>query len=201
MTSHPLLRLTTLLFASLTLLACSGNELVGVHIVLQKDGSGTVTTRSLVTPPTPGPAETITQGATWTRRAAIQASQGTFRRLDDLKFGDGGLRFAANLGGDQPSVRVYLERGADIAWVTSLVQDRATRRKLAKVYDPTGRTREVGDVIRLELELPGEVIASSVLPTARGVEADRERKRAYLLLPARTMLEAGDDMIWDITWR
>jgi len=94
-----------------------------------------------------------------------------------------------------------LPRGNDATWLTALVPDGATRAKMAKVYDPTGHTREVGDVIRLEIELPGEAVASSVFPNARGVEAGRERRRAYVLLPARTMGEAGEEMVWDVTWR
>lgn len=183
------------------LTACSGNELVGVHIKLAKDGTGTVTTRSLVEPTAPGPAETAAAGVSWQARASVQAALGTFRQLDDVKLGGDGLRFKANLGGDQPSIRVYLTRGPGAAWANALIKDQATRRQMAQVYDPSGRTREVGDVIRLELEVPGDVVASSVHPVGRGVEAERERKRAFLLLPARTVLTAGEEMVWDVTWR
>ena len=45
---------------ALALCSCSGGELVGVHVLLQKDGSGHVTTRALVTP-TASPAEAQAQ--------------------------------------------------------------------------------------------------------------------------------------------
>lgn len=194
--------LTPLLILSCLLLpACSGNELVGVHVTLAKDGTGTFTTRALATPE-PGRAEADTRGVTWSARASVVASQGTFQRLADVKVGgDNGLRFAATLGGEQPSVRVYVPRGPTAAWIKALVPARAARRTMAKVYDPTGRTREVGDVIRLEIELPSEVVASSVHPAGRGVEADRERRRAFLLLPAASVTEAGEELVWDVTWR
>jgi len=89
------------LLASLFLSACSGGELVGIHIHLDQDGSGTVTTRSLVEPTAPGPAESRTQGVTWQARASVVAVQGKFAQLNALKFGDGGLRFSAE---DEPDV-------------------------------------------------------------------------------------------------
>jgi hypothetical protein len=197
---NPLPALIT--FAAMLLGACSGNELVGIHVTLTKDGSGTVTTRSLIDPGTPGPVETQAQGATWTAHASLVASQGTFKNLGELRFGNtNGLRFAPSLGGEQPSLRVYVPRGPDAAWHKALVPALGGRRQMAKVYDPTGKTSEVGSMIRLEIEVPGEVVASNALPTGRGVEADRERKRAFLLLPASSVAEAGEELVWDITWR
>lgn len=180
--------------------ACSGGELVGVHVMLAKDGSGTVTTRALVQPTAALAGEAKVQGVTWTTRASLVAAQGSFTELASVRIGKG-LRFTTRLGEDQPSLRVFVQRGPDAEWLAALVPDETARRAMAKVYDPTGKTREVGDTIRLEIEVPGEVIASAVQPTGRGVEADRERRRAFLLLPARTMAEAGDELVWDVTWR
>ncbi|MCR9248022.1 MAG: hypothetical protein NXI31_23570 [bacterium] len=192
---------TLVLVLTLLLTACSGDELVGVHIKLEQDGKGTLTTRALTTPD-PGRAEAATKGATFTARASLVASQGQFIRLDDVKLGGAnGLRFAAKLGDDQPSVRVYVPRGPEQQWIQALVPDRETRHKMAEVYDPTGKTLEVGNMIRIEIELPGAVVASSVHPAGRGIEADRERKRAFLLLPARSVTEEGEELVWDITWR
>lgn len=185
----------------LLLTACSSGELVGIHINLTKDGSGTVTTRSLVEPTAPSPAEARTQGVTWTARASLQCAQGKFQALSDLKVGDGGLRFSPRLGDDQPHLRVFVQRGPNAEWIKSLVPDQVTRRAMAKVYDPTGRIEEVGEAVRIEIAVPGEVVTSGVQPTGRGVEAAHERKRAYLIVPVKSALEAGEEMVWDITWR
>ena len=189
------------LLASLFLAACSGGELVGIHISLNKDGSGLVTTRSLVEPTAPGPAEARTQGVTWQSRASLVAVQGKFDKLGDLKFGGEGLRFSPRLGDDQPHLRIYLQRGPTAEWFKTLVPDQAQRRAMAKVYDPTGRTQEVGDTLRIEIAVPGEVVTSDVNPGGRGVEPAHERKRAFLLVPVKTLLEAADEMVWDISWR
>lgn len=188
------------LFGLLALGACSGGELVGIHVQLQKDGSGTVTMRALMEPTTTGAAESDAQGVTWQSRAGVVCAQGSFQQIDQLKLGDGGVRFVAELGDVRPSMRVFLARGPDTAWVEALVPDRDERRAMAKVYDPTGRTAEVGDVLRIEVAVPGQVFASGVRPTGRGVEASHEGKRAYLLVPVRTALEAGEEFEWSFSW-
>lgn len=189
-----------LLFLVLSLAACSGSELVGVHIDLAADGSGTVTLRALGEARDPIPAEARTAGAKWSVRAALVATQGTFDAIGELQLGDGGVRFSPQLDGDRPGLRVHLRRGPGTPWIEALAPDPATRKKLAKAYDPTGRTKEIADVLRLEIATPGSVVTSGVLPTGRGVDVGQEGKRAYLLLPVNTASEAGDDFVWDISW-
>ncbi len=191
--------LALLVLASLFFCSCSGGELVGVHVALQKDGSGTVTMRGLTTPPASA-AEAEAQGVQWSGRAGVTCAQGTFKEVKALKLGDGGIRFDAELGDARPSLRVFLKRGPDTAWVKALVPDVAERRKMAKIYDPSGRTNEIGDTLRIEVSVPGEVFASGVRPAGRGVEAAHEGKRAYLLIPVRSALEAGDEFEWSFSW-
>lgn len=195
---HAQLTASCLLLAGLC--SCSGGELVGVHVKLQKDGKGLVTVRTLMEPTTTGTAESRAQGVSWQSRAGLASAQGTFDQINDLKLGNGGIRFLAELGDDRPNLRVFLQRGPDAEWVTALVPDQATRQAMAKVYDPTGRTREIGDVLRIEVAVPGEVFASGVRPTGRGIEAAHEGKRAYLLVPVRTALEAGEELEWSFSW-
>lgn len=187
-------------FLATLLAACSGGELVGVHVALAADGSGTVTTRALLLPADPNRAESLASGAKWSLRAALVASQGTFARIADLRLGDGTLTFQPDLDGERPGLRVRLKRGPGTTWIEALVPDRDTRRSMAGAYDPTGRTKEIAEVLRLEIETPATVITSGVLPTGRGVEADREGRRAVLLLPVRTAVEPGEDFVWEISW-
>lgn len=185
--------------ALLALASCSDAELVGLHLRLQADGTGTLTTRTLVQPTEPGPAETHTQGVVWLDRATLCFSQGTFQNIGNLKFGE------IHCGGDpqnadRPGLRIFVPRGPDVRWVQALVPNAETRRKLAKVYDPTGKTAELASAVRIELQLPANVIASGVLPTGRGIEADHERNRAWLSIPVQTALEKGDELVWEISW-
>lgn len=183
---------------ALMLPACSGSELVGLHLAVQRDGTAVVTVRALVEAAPPSPAEVVAKGATFARRAALVYSQGTVADLAALQFGDDSLQIVPRL--DAGKITVRLQRRPTAAWVGALVPDRSKRRELAAVYDPLGRTKEVGDVLRLEIACPAAVNGSSVLPTARGVEAGREGNRAYLVIPADTAREQGEALSWDITW-
>ena len=187
--------LTALLFTS-----CTGNELVGVHISLQNDGSGLVTTRMLMEPQTTGNPEANAQGVTWKGRAGLACAQGSFQHLRELKLGGGSLHFVADLEGVNTSLRAFVKRDPEAQWVKDLVPEQRQRQAMAKVYDPTGRTKEIGDVLRLEISVPGKVISSGVEPSGRGIEAAHESKRAYLLIPVRAALEKGNELVWSVSW-
>jgi hypothetical protein len=192
-------RVLPALLLLLALTACTGGEIVGIYIAVQPDGSGTITARALVESPAQSPAETAAaKGITWTKRAALVYAQGALGKLDELSFGDTSLSIESRL--DARKITVRLTRSKDAAWVKALVPEKKVRRDLATVYDPLGKTKEIGDTLRLELDLPGVVNGSSVLPTARGVEAGRDGKRAWLTIPVETALESGDALSWDITW-
>ena len=190
--------------ALLTILyACGGDELVGLHVDLAPDGAGTVTVRALAAAAAAPAAAEALAGATWRVHAGVTASQGDFAKIADIDLGDGGVTFAPQLNGERPGLRVTFRRGPDAGWVSLLAPDAATRKKLAGAYDPTGRTNEIGDVLRIEVRAPGRVISSGVLPSGRGVEADRDGDKAVLLLPVKTALSDRDgdgDFVWDISW-
>ena len=194
----PTVLLTALLLATLS--ACSGGELVGVHIKLASDGSGIVTTRALMQLEQSTDAESRAKGVSWQIRAGLVSSQGTFTQISTVQLGDGEVTFAPQLDSDRPGLRVTIARGPKSKWVTALVPDQAEREKMAQAYDPTGSTKEIGDILRLEVAAPTNVITSGVLPTGRGVEADRDGLKATLLLPVRTALAEGEAFTWDISW-
>ncbi|MFM1872338.1 MAG: hypothetical protein RL398_1760, partial [Planctomycetota bacterium] len=117
------------------------------------------------------------------------------------RIGGDGIRFSTPGAEDRPSLRVYLQRGPKAVWVKELVPDETARKNMAQIYDPNGKTREVGDTIRLEVSLPSDVVTSGVLPAGRGIEATREGRRAVLLVPVRTVMEGDGEMVWDMSWR
>ena len=116
------------------LAACSGSEIVGLHLAVQADGSATLTARALVEAGTPGPAEVIGKGVTWGKRAALVYSQGAVPKLEDLRFSDDSLRIKPRM--DANKITVAIERGPTSGWVAGLVPEKAKRRELALVYDP-----------------------------------------------------------------
>ncbi|MBM3961925.1 MAG: hypothetical protein FJ306_08515 [Planctomycetes bacterium] len=178
--------------------ACSGNEIVGLHLRLQPDGSADLTARALVASPTPSPAEVTGKGVAWGLRGALVHTQGTVAKLADLRFGDDALQFVPRMDANKLTVRI--QRSAAAGWVAALTPDKRTREQLAVVVDTSRKTTEVGDVLRLEIELPAAAVGSSVLPSARGVEAGRDGRRAWLSIPVATAREPGEALTWDVTW-
>jgi hypothetical protein len=178
--------------------ACSGNEIVGLHLRLQQDGSADLTARALVASPTPSPAEVTGKGVNWGLRAALVHSQGAVAKLADLRFGDDALQFTPRMDANKLTVRI--ERSATAGWVTALAPDKRTREQLAPVVDPSRKVTEVGDALRIEIELPAAAVGSSVLPSARGVEVGRDGRRAWLSIPVATAREPGEALTWDVTW-
>lgn len=193
-------RTSSLALALLLLASCSDSELVGVHVALRKDGSGTLTARALQSTTIAGPAESQTKGVEWQARASLISSQGSFQSLAAVELGQGEVRFAPGADG-APRLRVSLTRKKDLAWVKALVPDEATRKSLAKVQDPNSKQREIADTIRFEIRLPDQVVSSGVAPTGRGIEATHEQTRASLMLPVAAMLTDGDELTWDISWK
>lgn len=190
-----------LLLWGLTLFAaCSDTELVGIHITLQKDGSGVLTARALQATNVPGSAEARVRGVQWQMRANLASSQGAFSSLGQLEFGEDEVRFVAS-NDELPRLRVVLKRKKDLAWVSTLVPDEATRKTLAKVHDPRSKQKEIADSIRLEVEFPDQVVSSGVAPAGRGIEAQHERNRAYLILPVASLLADDEDLVWDVSWK
>jgi len=197
------------LWLLLCLCACSSGELVGLHVALQADGTATITARALVESPTPSPAEVVGKGVTWNRRAALVYSQGSVANLKDLSFGDDSLVVRERL--DAQKLTVMVRPGPTAAWVNCLVPEKSRQQELTTLYDPNDRPKTaggarerpkaLGDMLRLEFVLPADVTGSSVLRTARGVEAGKERNRAYLLIPADTAREKGEAIEWTITWQ
>ena len=182
--------------------ACSDNDLVGLHIDLREDGSGTLTARSLKATTGPGPTEGAAHGMQWRDRVNLSSSQGSFQDLSKVDFGNGEVRFAVSENKDMPYLRVTIQRGPELSWVQSLVPiDGEIRRKLARVHDPSGKTKEVADTIHIEVQLPDAVVSSGITPAGRGIEASHERNRAYVLLPVKGLLQPGDELVWDISWK
>lgn len=189
--------------------ACSGGELVGLHLTVRPDGSASLIARALVDSPSASPAELAGQGVTWQRRATLVYSQGTLAKVTELGFGDDSLRIRERI--DANKLTVHIKPGPTAAWVNALVPSQEKRREFATIYDPRTpdakidptrpqRPKELGDTLRLEIVLPNKVNSSAVLPTARGVEVGREGNRAYLTIPVETAREKGDELQWDITW-
>ncbi|GAB4147289.1 MAG: hypothetical protein Fur0037_15440 [Planctomycetota bacterium] len=172
---------------------------MGIHVRLLRDGTGTLTARALSQPAEPGQAEAVVQGVAWLDRAELTFSQGSFQDVKDLSFG--GIRFLGDVQNpDRPGLRILVPRGPDAAWVKALAPSEDLRRRIAKVYDPTGKSLDPAPSVRIDIVLPGNVVSAGVQPAGRGVEADHERDRAWLSIPIAKASEKGEELVFDVSW-
>ncbi len=184
------------LLSILLVAACSDAEPIGVHLTLAADGSGTVTCRSLVMVDEAGPMEAGSAGVEWRDRARLTASRGEFRKLDGLVLADLGWRRTG-----ENSLRVNLPMGPEARWHTLLAPEPTLRPRAAAALEPAQPTSAMGDSIRFELELPGEVTAIGHAPNIRLVRSDKDGRKAILTVPVAAARAPGPALMFDVAWR
>jgi len=193
--------MSVLLFASLlTLSACDETDAVAVRIRLRDDFSGTVRTSGLVLPPEEGAVQKESQGVTWSHRVDVACANGTFTAIESLRIAD--IEFGAG-GSDQAIgfARVTIPRGEAARWPKVFVPlDSNQRKEAAGALDPTGRTVEVGAMIKIELELPAAVIGNGLTGKTRGTKVSAEGAIATLVVPLDSVAKESDPIVWHLTW-
>ena len=75
------------------------------------------------------------------------------------------------------------------------------RQRAASALDPSGRTKDVGATLKLEIELPNVIISDGLLGRARGTKSSKEGERATLVVPLEIATTEGDPIIWHLTWQ
>lgn len=195
----------TLLVLCLALTAlvtsCDESDVVAIRIRLAEDFSGEVGTSSVRIPDPALPMEHITAGIDWSDRLHMVAARGQFQNLGDLAVED--ITFEVGQAGERLNyLEVTLPRGPEARWPRTLVplseEERVTA---AKTLDPSGRMREVGGVVKIEIELTNRVVGHGITVRARGAKEKAEGSKATLVVPLATALEPDEPLVWHLTWR
>ncbi len=195
-------RATLISFVVLALSAsgCDETDLVSIRIWLKSDHSGTIATSNLLFPADAGPLERASQGAVWQDRVNVACAAGTFDDLSKLRIEDIVFEAGGTPGGFS-FVQVTLPRGPGVRWPGALSPgSTADRERVTKVFDPTGKAKNVGSRIKLEIHLPARVAAHGTPPNAPESEEEIDKERASLLLPLDTALKGNDPLVWHLTW-
>lgn len=181
--------------------SCSESDIVGIRIQLSSDLSGTISISSLQTPREGGPLESSSAGVDWQDRVSLVLASGSFPKLSALRIAE--ISFQ---GGTTPEginyVLVTLPRGPNVRWAKALSSlSPEDRKKAAAIFDPQGKLRAIGSVVKLRIDLPGQVVAHGLSPLPRGCEEAADKDRAELLVPVEVALKSGDAMKWHLTWQ
>lgn len=189
------------LLAPLMLGACDESDAVSVHLRLRDDFSGTITASGLVGPAGPGRVESASSGANFEDRVEVAAASGRFAALNGLKVGD--IAFAAGEAGEGfRFIKVTVPQGAPSQWPNLFVPlDEQARLKAAGALDPSGKSKDVGTSLKIEIELPGAVIGDGVVGKVRGTKSSHEGSIATLIVPLQAARAATEPLVWHLTWQ
>ncbi len=192
-------RLGSLLALASLSAACGNSAVATVRIQLNADGSGQVTTSSLLTTDERAPLEQASTGVQWDRRVQLACAHGTFAAAGGLELADLQLQ-----SGTTPAGFHYLELvlpgGADAQWPAMMTPAAGDRDAARQTFDPR---RDLGapDLVAFEVDVPGRVASSAVTPKPRGAETDHTERRATLELSVDRVRERDGPFRWLVTWR
>ncbi len=205
MSNFPWLKvlLSSFLAASLAvaLSACGEEDATSIRIQVNDDWTGTILASSVIIPAEAGPAESAVSGATWESRGAIAMAKGTFTDISKLKIAD--MTFEYGGAGVSRVIRVSLPRGPNAQWPKALTIPSGEQRKaVTTALDPKDEASRLGQVMKIELTVPGTVVSASIRSKGRGLSSAQEQTIATLLVPVDVALDPADGqpLVWHVTW-
>jgi hypothetical protein len=181
--------------------ACDETDAVAIRIRLRDDFSGQLTTSNVALMPEASPLQQATQGVDWQSRVQVVCSAGHFGALSAVKLADIGL--SSGDGGEGLAfLRVSLPRGPDARWHKLCVPLSAEERtNAAAALDPSGKTKNVGSTVKIEIELPSAVVGNGLSGRASGIKVKAENTTATLIVPIDVAQSSGDPLVWHLTWQ
>ena len=199
------------LLALLTV-ACEETDVVAIRVRLEDPARGTVVVHSLQAPRNQGPVESASQGVDWQQRMNLVCASGRFSdigqlHVEDITFSGGATSKGAGY------VQVSLPRGPKARW-PGIVADAAPDQlqKAGRFLQPSGELK-LGTALKIEIELPGAVVAQGTKPQLHKVktatanlrhEKDRSKAKnrlATLVVPLELARQGAGDIVWHVMWQ
>jgi hypothetical protein len=187
--------------AAAVLPACSQSDASSLKLTLRQDLSGELLTSSVaLREARDGPVQTAVSGADWKAAGTLVVARGEFADVGKLNIG--GISFTPSVRGGAPVLRVTIERGSAAKWPDAFtVTDREARKNTALTLDPSAKASSIGEAIKLQISVPGQVISAGTDNKERGVNSSYEETLATLIIPARVAIADGRPITWHITWK
>ncbi len=194
-------RMLLVLCVCLFLIGCDESDLTSIKMVCNADGSGTIRVNCAGVPGEPKAVEQACGGTQWSNRIKITSTIGEFASIADLNVA--GITFEL----PEPtkklqSMVVTLPRGEDALWAEIIAPATEDERaQAAAAFDEKGRLESLGDNIKIEIELPGEVVATGTMPYVKKVAASYKRNTATLTAAVDQVRTSGEAISWIFTWQ
>ena len=181
--------------------SCDESDTIALHLRVNADLSGSLTSTALAPGTSQSRMQEVTEGASWKSRVDLVCSAGDFTSINQLKLAD--IVLSGGAGTDGFSfLRVSLPRGEKVRWAEALVPlSKDERARAALALDPSGKSKDVGETIKIEITLPSDAIGNGVTGKTRGMKASAEGNVATLLVPVDIAKTAGDPIVWHLTWQ
>jgi hypothetical protein len=199
--SARLARLSAAVLLCVLLGSCDETDATSIRLTLAADGSGTVRISSVAVPEPRPLIETDSSGATWEHSVSVEASVGRFDDLAQLRLAD--LEFHRDVNDrGLVTLEVVVPVGRDARWVRQLSpMTPAERADTARAFDERGRTKALGGSVKLEIEVPQDIVSSELDTYVPAVSPSRRGRTATLILPVDGADQRPDQLSWIITWR
>ncbi len=183
------------------LCACDEDDAVSIRIRLRDDGSGTLTTSGLIVPTDATRVEGASKGLQVDKRVQVSAAMGRFTALTGVSVAD--ITFAAGEGdGGFRFLKVTVPQGQAAAWPDAFVPfDERARLDAAAALDPSGKSKDVGATLKIEIEMPSIVIDNGATGKVRGTKNSDEGTTATLVVPIQSARAATEPLVWHLTWQ
>ena len=193
--------LLLLLALPLLLTGCDENDAASIKLRLKDDGAGTLTVSNMSVPGEPTRAEMATTGVAYDKRVELAAATGRFGALSGITVSD--ITFSAGEGeGGFRFVKITLPQGPNAQWPNTFIPfDERTRIDAAGALDPSGKAKDVGANLKIELELPAPAIGNGLTGKVRGTKASNEGSTATLVVPIQASRAGGEPLVWHLTWQ
>ena len=134
-------------------------------------------------------------------RAKVVALQGHFSDLSKTPLRIGDLTFEVSNHGRGFRLRVTLPTGPEAKWLSLIAPPEPDRRAAIRAaMDPDGETEQLGEEIKIQIDLPKEPVASGYRPDLSPVRDSVDKKRVTLIVKVDKLRAGGRTVEWDVTW-
>jgi hypothetical protein len=189
------------LLALVSLCACDDDDAVSIRIRLRDDGSGTLMTSGLTVPADATRVEGATKGVQVDKRVQVSAALGRFTALTgvsvaDIVFtsgeGEAGFRY----------LKVTVPQGQAAQWLDSFMPlDERARLDAAAALDPSGKSKDIGATLKIEIEMPATIVGDGATGKVRGTKNSDAGTTATLVVPIQGARAATEPLVWHLTWQ
>lgn len=183
----------------LALAGCSSQDPVGLRIVLEESGSGTVAVSALSLPQIAEVEARDSDGVSWQNAARLTLTHGTFANLDDVRFFDVVVD-AATFSPGAGTLRIQFPRGGSAEWFRTLHVGADQRQPLQKSLSKAVAEVDLHENVTISIQVPGARVAAGLVSPVPRVSVTAKNDLATMVAPLEVLEEDAPAMVLVVNW-